>query len=60
MEKITTRVTIETDKPEKAYKLVDKMVKKGFTYESTNMETQPAYFLKGRYTFELTKEEQFK
>ncbi len=59
MESIKTTIVIETDNPKKAYKFVDKMVKKGFTHESTDMQSQ-AKFLEGRYKFELSKLEQFK
>lgn len=59
MESITTTILIETDNPKKAFKFVDKMVRKGFTHQSTNMESQPT-FNHGRYKIELTKLELFK
>lgn len=59
MESITTTIVIETDNPKKALRFVDKMVKKGFTHQSTNMESQSRFNF-GRYKIELSKLEQFK
>ncbi len=58
IESITTTVIIETDNPKKGFKLVDKMVKKGFIHQSTKMNIPKV--LDGIYKFELTKTEQFK
>lgn len=57
MEIITTQITIETDNPKKGYAEVDRLIKEGYSHESTNVK--PPMLDEARYIFVLNKMEHF-
>lgn len=57
MESIRTTIIITANNPKKAFKFIDKMIKKGFSHDSTQV-IEPK-FLEARYSMQLSKLEQF-